>query len=172
MLQKRGKTAIGWDEVLENTEKFPLPGDMIVQSWRGKEGGNKATALGHRVIMSPLTNGCYLDFRHIDRPEEMGRLGIGTIAQGFNLDPVTEKMDAAAASLVLGGQGNLWAEVIYAGKIAEYMIFPRICAIAEALWSQRKPKAVPDLTEFAERLAVHQSRLDKLGLLQYRGPLE
>jgi len=171
MLQKRGKTAIGWDEVLENTEKFPLPKDMIVQSWRGKEGGNKATALGHRVIMSPMTNGCYLDFRALDQPEEIGRLGIGTITQGYSFDPVTEEMDDTAASLVLGGQGNLWSEVIYAGKIAEYMIFPRICAIAESLWSPRKPKTAPDLAEFAQRLAVHQSRLDKLGLLQYRGPL-
>jgi hexosaminidase len=126
--------------------------------------------------MSPMTNGCYLDFRAVDRPEEIGRLGIGTIAQGFNLDPVTEEMNEAAASLVLGGQGNLWSEIIYAGKIAEYMIFPRICAIAEALWSPRKKKqreslTAPDLAEFAERLAVHQNRLDKLGLLQYRGPL-
>jgi hexosaminidase len=171
MLHKHGKTAIGWDEILENTEKFPLPADMIVQSWRGKEGGNKATALGHRVIMSPVTNGCYLDFRAIDQPEEIGRLGIGTITQGFSFDPVTEKMDETATSLVLGGQGNLWSEIIYAGKIAEYMIFPRICAIAETLWSQRKQKTAPDLEEFAGRLAIHQSRLDKLGLLQYRGPL-
>jgi len=171
MLRKRGKIAIGWDEVLENTEKFPLPDDMIVQSWRGKKGGNKATASGHRVIMSPMTDGCYLDFRAIDQTEEIGRLGVGTITQGFSLDPVTEEMDEAAASLVLGGQGNLWSEVIYAGKIAEYMIFPRICAIAEALWSPRKPKTASDLAEFAQRLAVHQSRLDKLGLLQYRGPL-
>jgi len=172
MVHKQGKIAIGWDEVLENTEKFPLPDDMIVQSWRGKKGGNKATALGHRVIMSPLTNGCYLDYRAIDQREELGQLGVCTIAQGFNLDPVTEEMDEAAASLVLGGQGNLWSEIIYAGKIAEYMIFPRICAIAEALWSKREPKVTPDLAEFAERLAVHQRRLDKLGLLQYRGPLE
>jgi len=172
MLQKRGKTAIGWDEVLENTEKFPLPAEVIVQSWRGKEGGNRAAALGHRIIMSPQTNGCYLDRKPIDRPEELGRLSVGTIAEGFGLDPVTEEMDEAAASLVLGGQGNLWSEVIYAGKIAEYMIFPRICAIAEALWSQREPKAAPDLAEFARRLEAHQSRLDKLGLLQYRGPLE
>jgi hexosaminidase len=171
MLRKRGKIAIGWDEVLENTEKFPLPDDVIVQSWRGKEGGNKATALGHRVIMSPMTDGCYLDFRAINQPEEIGRLGIGTIAQSFSLDPVTPEMNEAAASLVLGGQGNLWSEIIYAGKIAEYMIFPRICSIAETLWSQRKQKASPDLEEFAQRLAVHQSRLDKLGLLQYRGPL-
>ena len=49
------------------------------------------------------------------------------------------------------------------------MIFPRICAIAEALWSEKEPK---DLEDFAKRLAVHQRRLDMLDLLQYRGPLE
>jgi hexosaminidase len=70
----------------------------------------------------------------------------------------------------LGGQGTLFSEIIYAGKIAEYMIFPRICAIAEALWSQRESKEEPDLDEFAQRLEVHQRRLDKLDLLQYRGP--
>jgi hexosaminidase len=169
MLRKRGKTAIGWDEVLENTEKFPLPEDMIVQSWRGEKGGNTATSRGHRVIMSPQTNGCYLDFRPIDLPEEMGRRPIGTVAQGFNLKPVTAEMDEKAASLVLGGQGNLWSEVIYAGKIAEYMIFPRICAIAEALWSEQDPK---DLADFAKRLEIHRRRLDRLDLLYYRGPLE
>ena len=168
MLRKRGKAAIGWDEILENTELFPLPDDVIVQSWRGEGGGSKAAALGRRVIMSPQTNGCYLDYRHADLPDEIGRLGIGTITQGFNLNPVTPEMDEKAALLVLGGQGNCWAENIYAGKIAEYMIFPRICAIGEALWSARKDR---DINEFAKRLTVHQNRLDKLDLLQYRGPL-
>ena len=172
ILEQRGKIAIGWDEVLENTEKFPLPKDVVVQSWRGEEGGNMATALGHRVIMSPENRGCYLDRKPIDHPEEPGRLSIGTIADAFNLEPVTPGMDEAAASLVLGGQGNLWSEVIYAGKIAEYMIFPRICAIAEALWSYKTPGIKPNLADFAKRLEVHQRRLDRLGLLQYRGPLE
>jgi hexosaminidase len=123
--------------------------------------------------MSPENHGCYLDHKHLDKPEEPGRLGIATIKEAFFLDPVTEEMDDSSASLVLGGQGNLWSEVIYAGKIAEYMTFPRICAIAEALWSQRKSKdnAESDLENFSKRLAIHQCRLDKLGLLQYRGPL-
>ena len=174
MLKERGKTAIGWDEVLENTEKFPLPEDLIVMSWRGQEGGNRATAMGRRVIMTPQTNGCYLDHRPIEDPDEPGRLGVGTVAQAYAMDPVTPEMSAAAASLVLGGQGNLWSEVIYSGRIAEYMIFPRICAIAEALWSERRPglKEGEDLADFSKRLAIHQRRLDKLNLLQYRGPLE
>jgi hexosaminidase len=168
MLAKRGKTAIGWDEILENTEQFPLAKDTIVMSWRGEEGGNAASALGHRVIMSPQTHGCYLDRRHIDHPEEPGRLSINTLAQCFNMNPVTEGM-GKAASLVMGGQGNLWSEVIYAGKIAEYMIFPRICALAEAFWSDAKSR---DILDFEKRLFVHQRRLDRLGLLQYKGAME
>ena len=168
MLRQHGRTAIGWDEILENTEQFPLPDDVIVQSWRNEKGGNEATAMGRRVIMSPQTNGCYLDYRHADMPDEIGRLGIGTITQGFNLNPITPEMDEKAASLVLGGQGNCWSETIYAGKIAEYLIFPRICAIGEALWSAQKDR---DSADFASRLAIHQCRLDKLNLLQYRGPL-
>jgi hexosaminidase len=170
MLKQRGKTAIGWDEVLESTDKFPLPDDLIVMSWRGKKGGNEAVARGHRVIMSPLTDGCYLDYKHIARAEEPGQLGVNTIAQCFKLNPITAEMDEAAASLVLGGQGNLWSEIIYAGKIAEYMIFPRICALAETFWSDSKNRG--SIEDFSKRLEIHQRRLDKLGLLQYRGPLK
>jgi len=165
MLQQRGKTAIGWDEVLEHTNQFPLPKDLIIMSWRGQEGGSKATAQGHHVIMTPLNNGCYLNFKNSDDPEEPGDLGINTIEQGYHMEAVTPEMDSTAAALVLGGQGNLWSEVIYAGKIAEYMIFPRICAIAETLWSDKKTKNIED---FYQRLSIHQRRLDKLGLLQYR----
>ena len=168
MLRRRGKTAIGWDEVLENTEKFPLPEDVVVMSWRGSEGGKKASALGHRVIMSPCDNGCYLDHKTFDSPDEPGRLGIDTVAKSYGMEPVTSDMDETAASLVLGGQGNLWSEVIYSGKIAEYMTFPRICAIAETLWSDKNAK---NLEDFAKRLPAHQRRLDMLGVLQYRGPL-
>lgn len=172
MLRRRGKTAIGWDEVLENTEQFPLPQDLIVMSWRGEEGGNMAAAQGHRVIMAPLTQGCYLDYKQLDHPEEPGQIHINTVSRSFYMDPVTPKMNEAAAKLVLGGQGNLWSEIIYAGKIAEYMIFPRICALAESFWSEYKSGDAKNIEDFGRRLAVHQGRLDKLGLLQYRGPLE
>jgi hexosaminidase len=172
MLRKRGKTAIGWDEILDDTEQFPLPDDVIIMSWRGKKGGNQATALGRRVIMTPLTNGCYLDYKHIDDPDEPGQLAISTVASSYNMNPITKEMenssDKNAASLVLGGQGNLWCEIIYASRIVEYMIFPRICALSEAFWSDRKK---PSLKEFSKRLTIHQHRLDKLGILQYRGPL-
>ena len=166
MLAERGKTGIGWDEVLEDTEQYKLPKEVIVMSWRGKKGGLQASRLGHRVIMAPNTEGCYLDYRHNDEPEELGRLNLSRLSAIYYMDPVSSEMSAEEAALILGGQGNLWSEVIYSGKIAEYMIFPRICGLAEGLWSPRETK---DPDDFARRLPVHQARLDRLGLLQYRG---
>ena len=169
LLAKYGKIAIGWDEILENTEKFPLPENAVVMSWRGSAGGNKAAELGRRVVMSPNSGGCYLDHKHIDDPEELGRKWVGTVAKAFNLTPITDEMGVDASSLVLGGQGNLWTETVYAGKLAEYLIFPRICAISEALWTADKNR---DIADFHKRLLVHRRRLDGLGLLHYTGPLE
>jgi len=170
MLAERGKTAIGWDEILDDCEKFPLPKEAIVMSWRGESGGIRGGALGHRVIMSPNTSGCYLDYKHSDDPEEPGQLfeGSASVYKSYSMAPVTPDMSEEDARKILGGQCNLWSELIYAGKIAEYMIFPRLCAIAEAVWSPREAK---DFDDFSQRLTVHQKRLDVLKLNQYRGAL-
>jgi hexosaminidase len=167
MLTDRGKIAIGWDEVLEDTEQFRLPKELVVMSWRGTEGGIRASNQGHRVIMSPNTEGCYLDHRHTEDPEEPGQLGTSSVYDAYSLNPV-QGISSEKAAAIMGGQGNLWSELIYAGKFAEYMIFPRICALAEALWT---PLALKDFEDFSRRLQVHQKRLDMLGLVQYRGSL-
>lgn len=171
LLSQRGKTAIGWDEVLEDSNKFKLPKETVVMSWRGEAGGIKASRLGHQVIMTPNTNGCYLDYKQYDSPEEPGQTfeGAATVFKSYSMDPVPPKINKENAHLILGGQGNLWSELIYAGKIAEYMIFPRICAIAEAVWTPAEEK---DFDDFSRRLTVHQKRLDSLGILQYRQALK
>lgn len=169
MLKERGKTAIGWDEVLEGTEKLGLPQDLIVMSWRGQEGGIAASAKGHRVIMTPLTDGCYVNFKPLDNPEEPGHLEVCTVAQSYRMDPVSPKMSEEQAKLVMGGQCNLWSEVIYASRIAEYMLFPRLSAISESLWS---PKAARSLESFVTRLPELRKRLDALDVCQFRGPIE
>jgi hexosaminidase len=168
MLKERGRTAIGWDEVLEDTDINSLPPELVVMSWRGKEGGQTAVAKGHRVILSPCNEGCYLNYRPVNSYEEPGFDQITTVSDSYHLNPVSEMTDEQA-SLVLGGQANLWSELISADRLAEYMLFPRICAIAEALWT---PDGVKDFEAFSKRLPAHQKRLDKLGLIQYRGSLE
>jgi len=171
MLYKRGRTAIGWDEILEDSEKFKLPKETIVMSWRGEIGGVRASALGHQVIMTPNNCGCYLDYKNINTAEEPGQFfeGGASVYKSYSMQPVTPEMKNGNEQLILGGQGNLWSELIYAGKIAQYMIFPRICAIAEAVWT---PKECKDFNDFSSRLEVHRRRLDTLDIYQYRGVLK
>jgi hexosaminidase len=168
MLAEKGKTAIGWDEVLEDSLRYTLSKKVAIMSWRGAEGGKAAVKRGHPVIMSPNTEGCYLDFRHCDDSEEPGQWGVSTIYQSYSMDPVAQ-MSESEAALVMGGQCNLWSELIYAGKIAEYMIFPRIVAFAENMWTPQNRK---DFNAFAQKLTVHRQQLDKLEIAQYRGRLK
>ncbi|GHV71214.1 hypothetical protein AGMMS49928_22040 [Spirochaetia bacterium] len=166
MLGERGKTAIGWDEILEDTPAYKLPPQAAVMSWRGRKGGAEAAERGHSVVMSPNTDGCYLDYQPVNDPDEPGQLGTSGIKQLYNMNAVDAGMSAEEASRIIGGQANLWTELVYAARIAEYMIFPRICALAETVWTEKK-----DFDDFARRLPLHQARLDKLDLIQYRGPL-
>jgi hexosaminidase len=177
LLEERGKTAVGWDEILEDTERYKLPQSVVVMSWRGAEGVIKASSLGHRVIMSPTNAGCYFCYKPWDSPEEMGGLGNAFEMRGlghtpvihtYEMDPVTPGMNAEASALILGGQGDLWTEAGWVGRIAEYLTFPRICALSETLWIPGEQK---DFADFKTRLLTHRKRLDDLDILSYRGPL-
>jgi hexosaminidase len=91
MLESMGRTAVGWDEILEGG----LPEGTVVMSWRGTEGGAAAAAMGHDVIMSP-TSHCYFDYRQVNRPDapgfpwqdEQGNYRILPIDRVYGFDPV------------------------------------------------------------------------------------
>ena len=166
ILEKYNKTPIGWDEVLENTEKISVPDDLIVQSWRGIEGGERATNLQHKVIMSPQTM-CYLNLKPYDNFEEPGMLGYTTMEKAYEYSPVTKGMSPKNTHLVLGGECALWTEEIRSSRLAEYLMFPRFCAISECLWLSESDK---DFDKLLNNMKDHKKRLDKLDVLYYKGP--
>jgi hexosaminidase len=166
MLAERGKTPIGWDEVIDNEEESKkLPQDLVIMSWRGRAGGDRAVKMGRPVIMTPNSDGCYFDYKQKDSPEEPGQPYPKPFSLLYGFSPVSAGMTQEESARVLGGQGNLWTEYIYASKIAEYMIFPRLCALAEALWTPRENK---NFEAFSRRLAVHNRRLESLDILYCR----
>lgn len=169
IVQKYGKIPIGWDEVLDNTEMFPLSKDAIVQSWRGAEGGIKAGSLGHKTIMSPTTDGCYLDYPHQNDGQEPGLQSCTTVKKSYEYNPIPKDYPKDKEDLILGGQGNLWTELVNSSRWAEYMLFPRLCAISESLWLNSESK---DFDSFAKRLEIHKKRLDALDILYYKGKLD
>lgn len=148
-INSKGKTVIGWDEILEGG----LAPNAIVMSWRGTKGGIEAARAGHQVIMSPGSH-CYFDHYQADpRHEPLAIGGYTPLAKVYRFDPLPQELSKDEAQFVLGGQANLWTEYIPTPEHAEYMLFPRITALAEVLWSAPKRKNWP---EFKRRAAVHQ----------------
>jgi hexosaminidase len=74
----------------------------------------------------------------------------------YNFEPVPPTLTPAEAQHVLGGQAQLWSEFIPHAKQMEYLAYPRLCALAEALWS---PKATHNFTDFSARLKPDVERL-------------
>lgn len=155
-LTERGKRLVGWDEILEGG----LPPRATVMSWRGTEGGIQAARSGHDVVMSP-TSHCYFDY-HQDReggPEAIG--GYIPLEKVYAFEPVPPELSKKEARHILGGQGNVWTEYMNDPARVEYMAFPRLCAMAEVLWSPPKGR---DYADFTRRMAGHYGRLDALAV--------
>ena len=156
-----GKKPIGWDEIIDNTDLIPLNKDVIVQSWRGIEGGEKASAQKHKVIMSPVEF-CYLDHKPIASAEEPGRLGVVTLEKTYEFTPITKNMSKEASEYVLGGEATLWTEELGYSRHAEYMLLPRLCSLSESLWLSPENK---NWTRFKGSVGEHRNKLEKLGYL-------
>ena len=155
-LTQHGRRLIGWDEILEGG----LAPNAAVMSWRGTKGGIEAARAGHDVVMTP-TSHVYLDYyQSRDQASEPiaggGYLPLDTV---YAFEPVPAELTPAEARHVLGAQGNLWTEYVPTPKQAEYMLYPRLSALAEVVWS---PKAARDVTDFRARLVAHLRRLDAL----------
>lgn len=161
-LSGKGKRIIGWDEILEGG----LAPNATVQSWRGFDGAIAAAGAGHDVISSP-TSHCYLDYaqgRGVGEPVQMGFIPLEKV---YQFEPAPPQLTPAQAKHVLGGEGNLWTEHA-PPELLERQAFPRLCAIAEVLWSP-----VPrDYADFQRRLAVHYRRLDAMDVRYYIPPPE
>ena len=142
-LERKGKKVIGWDEILEGD----LAPGATIMSWRGTEGGIKAATAGFDVIMTPCDY-CYLDYcQASDASKEPISIGhYLPIEKTYAYDP-TDGMDASSANHVLGLQGNLWTEFIAESWHMEYMLLPRVLAIAEVGWTE---PGVKDYARFKE----------------------
>ena len=139
-LNNHGRRLLGWDEILQGG----IAPNATVMSWRGEEGGIAAVTSGHHAIMTPGAY-CYLDSYQdapYSQPEAIG--GSLPLKKVYAYDPVPASLTAEQAKLVYGVQGNLWVEYIPTPEHVEYMIYPRMLALAEVAWSAPERKSWPD----------------------------
>ncbi len=149
IIASKGKKMIGWDEILQGG----LAPGAVVMSWRGMKGGIEAAKLGHEVVMTPA-DFVYIDYMQGDAVIEPPVYATLRLKKTYQFEPVP---DGVNASLIKGGQANLWTEQVYNMRHAQYMTWPRGFAVAEALWS---PKGKRNWNDFVLRVEEHFKRFD------------
>ena len=153
-LNSKGRSIIGWDEILEGG----LAPNATVMSWRGTEGGIAAAKQKHTVIMSPGGT-CYLDaYQGNPATEPLAIGGYLPLDKVYAYEPMPAELSAAEQKYVLGVQGNIWTEYLPTPEAVEYAAFPRAIALAEIGWM---PAGTHNFEDFALRLKNHLPQLDQ-----------
>ena len=160
-LATKGKKIIGWDEILEGG----IADNAAVMSWRGHAGGINAANMGHDVVMTPHSF-VYLDYYQSKYNEPLAIGGMLPIEKVYSIDIMPPEIEEEKRHHIIGAQSNLWTEYIGDEKHAEYMAFPRLAALAEAIWT---PRARLDFDSFSQRMSAHYARYDAMDL-NYRVP--
>jgi hexosaminidase len=154
-INAKGKSIIGWDEILEGG----LAPNATVMSWRGIEGGIAAAKENHNVIMTPGSH-CYFDYYQADpETEPLAIGGLLSLEKVYSYEPIPEALTEEQSKYILGAQANVWTEYLKTPSQVEYMVYPRLCALSEVVWSPKKGRNYED---FVARLQEHFKRLDAL----------
>ena len=154
----KGKSIIGWDEILEGG----LAPNATVMSWRGTEGGITAAKQKHDVIMTPGHSVYFDHYQTEDKEDEPLAIGGKTSVQDvYAFNPMPEELTEEEGKHVLGAQANVWSEYIPTTEYVEYMILPRMSALSEVVWSAQESN---DWDDFSGRLNTLVERFDALGL--------
>ena len=152
-LISKGKKLIGWDEILEGG----LAPEATVMSWRGEAGGIEAAEQGHDVIMTPNSVAYFDHYQAGPEGEPLAIGGFTTLQDVYDYEPIPEELSKENQKHVLGAQANVWTEYMKTTDYVEYMVFPRMLALSETVWSQPEVK---DWARFQEKLNWQMQLLD------------
>lgn len=155
-LNQHGRRLLGWDEILEGG----LAPNATVMSWRGEQGGLRAIKAGHDAIMTPVEY-CYIDYTQdapFTQPASIG--GYTPLRKVYSFNPDYPELTPQEQSRLLGVQANLFTEYISTPEHVEYMLYPRVLAMAEVGWSDPARK---DYADFHRRALVATERLKQAG---------
>ena len=155
-VESKGRHIIGWDEILEGG----LAPNATVMSWRGVDGGIEAAKQHHNVIMTPNTYLYFDYYQSTDTENEpMAIGGYLPLERVYSLEP-TAGIPDEYKKYVIGVQANLWTEYIPTFSQVEYMVMPRMAALAEVQWTDPSKK---EYESFLPRLVRMTKLYDRLG---------
>ncbi|MDR1847247.1 MAG: beta-N-acetylhexosaminidase [Bacteroidales bacterium] len=131
-LNSKGKSVIGWDEILEGG----VTGTATIMSWRGVNGGIAAAKAGNDAIMTP-EEFMYFNWYQADpKTEPLAFGGLTPLEKVYNYNPVPQGLTSEEQKHIIGLQANTWTEYITDFSNLIYMDYPRVAALAEIGWGK------------------------------------
>jgi len=155
-VNSKGKTIIGWNEILQGG----LAPNAIVMSWQGEKGGIEAAKQQHKAILTPEDK-MYFNHAQFVKEDSLTANKLSALIDVYNYEPIPAELNAEQAKYIWGGQGCLWSEYITNPAKVQYLLFPRLDALSEILWS---PKEKRNFTDFQKRLKTQFMRYDLMGI--------
>jgi len=156
VVNARGRKIIGWDEMMDG----PMDKDAIIMSWRDAEHAWKAAEMGHKAILTPISSHYFNSAQKKDETALCHNDIYAPVNLIYNFEPLPDSYDPVYEQNILGGEGCMWTEYFPDKEAVEYGIFPRMSALSEVYWSQRKSKNWP---KFMLKLTEQFNRYDLWG---------
>lgn len=158
-VQEKGREVIGWDE-LTNTD---IPEDAIILGWRGMgQAAWKAAEQGHRFIMSPARVMYLIRYQGPQWFEPLTYFGNNIMKDLYDYEPVQKEWTPEVSSLLMGVQACMWTEFCNKPEEVDYLIFPRLAALAEVAWTQSKRK---DWKKYLVAMDKYNEHLTEKGIV-------
>lgn len=160
-LNSKGKSIIGWDEILEGQ----LSKSATVMSWRGIKGGIRAAKEGRDVILSPNSHFYFNHYQLDPKNEPLSNTGRTPIWKAYSFETQPEELNAEEMKHIIGIQANLWTEYMDSQEKTDYFLYPRVAALAEVGWSQPENK---DFMSFYQRLLHIEKHYDVMNVNYFK----
>lgn len=156
VIERNGKTAFGWDEVLEGGASE----NCVVVNWQKPEAGVESVKSGHRTVRANMRWN-YLNLIESARQPEVGHAWPLPMKKVYDFDIVPDSLSAEEASLIIGVEGCMWTEYEPTAWKVEYFLFPRLAAVAENGWTAEERR---DWDDFVGRMLRQLDRYDLWGI--------
>ena len=162
-VRSKGREVIGWDEL---TNSSFLPDNSIILGWQGfGQAALKAAEEGHRFIMTPARIMYLIRYQGPQWFEPVTYFGNNTLKDVYDYEPVQKDWKPEYASLLMGVQGSMWTEFCNKPEDVDYLLFPRLAAVAEVAWTQPDKK---DWALFLKGMDRYNEHLAEKGIVYAR----
>ena len=161
-VRSKGKEVMGWDEL---TNSF-IPEGAVLFGWRGMgTAALEAAEKGHRFVMTPARVMYLIRYQGPQWFEPLTYFGNNTLKDIFDYEPVQENWKPEYKSLLMGIQASMWTEFCDKPEDVDYLLFPRLAALAERAWTQPEKK---NWSSFLKALDVYNAHIEEKGICYAR----